>query len=96
MKHKKQKPDLATLRDRAFDRQRGLCHWCGEPMIYRARGAVPKPWGHPMTCTADHIIRVADGGKTVFSNIVAACQKCNSGRHSKKIIHTHHKEKRHE
>jgi len=81
MRKKRKWVSLTILRERAFERQGGLCHWCGRPMIYHGRGALPRPWNNPRTCTADHLIRKADGGKSVASNIVAACSECNSRRH---------------
>lgn len=81
MKKRLPKPDLAALRDLAYKRQRGLCYWCKQEMIYRGRGELPRPWNHPRTLTADHIIRKADGGRTDQTNIVAACAWCNNRRH---------------
>lgn len=34
-----------------------------------------------MQCTGDHLIPMHNGGKTKHGNIVAACAKCNNGRH---------------
>jgi 5-methylcytosine-specific restriction endonuclease McrA len=89
-RRKKQYASLAELRDRAFKRQNGLCYWCGKEMIYHGGGELPKPWNHPNMCTADHLVRSADGGKTITGNIVAACQKCNSTRHNRTIHHHRH------
>jgi 5-methylcytosine-specific restriction endonuclease McrA len=81
MKRRPPKLDLAALRDLAYKRQRGLCYWCGQEMIYHGRGELPRPWNHPRTLTADHLIRKADGGRTTSTNIVAACAQCNNRRH---------------
>lgn len=35
---------------------------------------------------ADHIIAVANGGKDVLSNLVAACKPCNGRKSDKQII----------
>lgn len=67
---------LQRLRDVMSDRQFGLCYWCREPML---------PADDPdreLRCTADHIVRRADGGRTTASNIVAAHGGCNNQRHN--------------
>jgi hypothetical protein len=35
---------------------------------------------HPKLCTADHLIPVYAGGRTVAGNIVAVCWVCNSAQ----------------
>jgi 5-methylcytosine-specific restriction endonuclease McrA len=65
---------LVALRAAACRRQLGLCHWCREPML-----ADVEPI-HPRACTADHLVPLYAGGKTVTGNIVAACRACNSAR----------------
>jgi hypothetical protein len=37
---------------------------------------------HPKLCTADHLIPVYAGGRTVAGNIVAACRACNNARNA--------------
>jgi 5-methylcytosine-specific restriction endonuclease McrA len=37
---------------------------------------------HPKLCTADHLIPVYAGGRTVAGNIVAACRACNNVRNA--------------
>jgi 5-methylcytosine-specific restriction endonuclease McrA len=34
----------------------------------------------PKGCTADHLVPLYAGGKTVAGNIVAACRACNNAR----------------
>ena len=77
----RRKPDLATLRAQAYKKQGGLCWWCGKEMIWHSGGELPKPWNNPRVCTAEHLIRKVDGGRTTASNIVAACAWCNNRRH---------------
>ena len=56
------------FREAAYDQQGGLCYWCKAPMTQTG-------------ATQDHLVRLADGGKHVQSNIVAACKPCNTSRH---------------
>jgi hypothetical protein len=37
---------------------------------------------HPKLCTADHLLPLYAGGKTVAGNIVAACRACNNARNA--------------
>lgn len=65
---------MLRYRKAAYRRQKGLCWWCKEKMH------VGPPHNHDRQCSADHVVRLADGGETVPSNIVAACRKCNESR----------------
>jgi 5-methylcytosine-specific restriction endonuclease McrA len=67
---------LVALRTAACRRQLGLCHWCGEPMLADVEPTCPK------FCTADHLVPLYAGGKTVAGNIVAACRACNNARNA--------------
>lgn len=75
---------LKQMREEAFKRQGGLCYWCDEPMIVIAEE------DNPRLCTAEHVVRQAEGGPTSRSNIVAACFECNNNRH-RKPVKRHHK-----
>ncbi|MFC6282877.1 MULTISPECIES: HNH endonuclease [Polaromonas] len=81
---------IAKARLRAYNRQGGLCHYCGKPMILAGGGAgicdkaVPRDFLRRMACTAEHLIAKRDGGTNAFTNIVAACRFCNSTRHARK------------
>ena len=66
---------LKALRTAACRKQLGRCYWCN--CILRT-DVEPT---HPQFCTADHLIPLHAGGKTVAGNIVAACRVCNNGRH---------------
>lgn len=58
--------DKRSLRRRLYDRCQ-FCFWCNEHLAYAE-------------ATIEHLIRVADGGKTNMRNCVIACQPCNSRR----------------
>lgn len=64
------------FRREAFDAQGGKCFWCGVGMFQPEEESA-----RDRTCTGDHLIMRVNGGKTTRRNIVAACRKCNSGRH---------------
>lgn len=77
---------IQVLRRRAFNRQGGRCYYCGVCMWLespdelllgtRSHRAIEK-----VRCTAEHLIAQCDGGRTAATNIVAACARCNRGRH---------------
>ena len=46
--------------------QKGLCHYCKQPI----QGA----W------TTDHIIPISRGGTSTYSNLVVACWDCNKSK----------------
>ena len=78
---------LAKLRLTAFERQQGHCYYCGLPMWLEHPQEVStvvrvKPRTiSGLRCTAEHLVARQDGGLKTESNIVAACQTCNSRRH---------------
>ncbi|WP_285410886.1 HNH endonuclease signature motif containing protein [Variovorax sp. efr-133-TYG-130] len=55
-------------RERARRAQRGTCIYCCRPM--------------GKDVTAEHLVARMDGGKDSRGNIVAACRRCNAGRHA--------------
>jgi hypothetical protein len=75
--------DVRRLREQAYARQGGLCYWCDRPMLRNAEKS-------PRNCTAEHLIRSVDGGRTNTINIVAACALCNNTRHTP-VRKVHHK-----
>jgi len=66
---------LRALRVAAYHKQLGRCYWC------RCKLLTDVEETHPRFCTADHLVPLHAGGKTVAGNIVAACRVCNNGRH---------------
>ena len=68
---------VAFTRFNVFLRDRFRCQYCGEQFV---RGEL----------TFDHVIPRADGGKTCWTNIVAACSPCNTrkDRFRKKPLRT--------
>lgn len=72
--HKK----LRLLRDRAAKRQDKRCYWCSVEMV-RSRSSNNGRL-EPTNMTGDHIVPRALGGRTIESNIVAACYRCNQER----------------
>lgn len=87
---------LRTKRVRAYNEQNGRCYYCQWPMWERAfepedhalkritalRSHKTDPVSNLQSfeCTAEHVVRLADGGTDDSSNIVAACLDCNSAR----------------
>ena len=61
----------------AYHHQGRLCHWCQVPMLL----VKTTPADEPRLMTAEHVIPVYAGGKTIPGNVVAACYQCNNGRH---------------
>lgn len=78
---------LCTLRRRAFEQQRGFCHYCGLPMweadeaAFAARLGLSARLTRLLRSTAEHLVARCDGGRNERSNIVAACHWCNQRRH---------------
>ena len=78
---------LCTLRRRAFEQQRGFCHYCGLPMwqvdeaSFAAQYGLSARLARLLRCTAEHLVARCDGGRDERSNIVAACHWCNARRH---------------
>jgi hypothetical protein len=52
------------------------CHWCKRPCKRGAHNT------NNLAPTVDHLIRKADGGGNLPSNLVVACKKCNNERHA--------------
>lgn len=77
----------ARYRIRAFNSQRGLCYYCCFPMWLEDPKGFGAKWNLTSNdtlarrCTAEHLLAQQDGGTDAAKNIVAACLKCNQGRH---------------
>lgn len=77
-------------RNQAYERQEGLCFYCGSPMwshdptgFATKYGLTPRQTGL-LQCTGEHLIARKDGGGGSQANIVAACKLCNTRRHKRK------------
>lgn len=76
---------LSRLRRGACKKQRGLCYYCGFPMVAK----LPACSSHEskrFQCTAEHLIPKSRGGRVSADNIVAACRFCNESRASMKSV----------
>jgi hypothetical protein len=70
-----------------------LSMWDGDPQpLCQATGLSPKQ-ARSLQCTAEHLIPWSCGGTNDTSNIVAACLRCNLGRHRRKLVLPHEKYK---
>jgi len=69
---------LSKKRLAAFQRQQGLCYYCGFPMWLVPQKEVLDA---RLQCTAEHLVARQNGGSDSSDNIVAACRFCNQTRH---------------
>ncbi|VVN14941.1 hypothetical protein PS647_04048 [Pseudomonas fluorescens] len=84
--------DKSVIKHRfaAFDRQGGRCYYCGfqmwrdTPEAFARRHGLSLRQARHFQCTAEHLVARQDGGRDTQSNIAAACQRCNQGRHKRK------------
>lgn len=79
---------LSKLRSRAFQRQCGLCIYCGLPMIPReaidqfsTELTLSPQLAHEISATAEHLQARCDGGTDTEVNVAAAHLLCNARRH---------------
>lgn len=70
-----------SRRDFVFDRDLDKCVYCDEPQ--RGPTFLDKV---PIRLTLDHIIPTSKGGRTVRSNLVTCCNRCNNTRGDKDIV----------
>ncbi len=76
------------LRWQAFDKQNGLCTYCGDPMWKHNGKQFARQFGIPRRevrhrkCTTEHLVAQRDGGQDTPENIAAACERCNWKRHA--------------
>jgi hypothetical protein len=68
---KKRPPISKVLRFEIFQRDNFTCQYCNRT----------KDDG--IKLVVDHIIPVSEGGKTIFDNLITACEECNSGKSNK-------------
>ena len=57
-----------------FNRTKGHCHFCGDPLIFDSYGKADRTEG---AWEIDHVIQKGKGGSKDASNCLAACIKCN-------------------
>ncbi len=81
---------LAKPRAQAFKAQGGRCYYCNLPMwqanpeAFAARYGLTSRQVQILHCTGEHLVAHKDGGGVGRDNIVAACWRCNHGRHARK------------
>lgn len=82
---------IQVLRGRAYKQQGGRCYYC----CVRMWQASPSELGIEHLCTsasgdvrstAEHLVPKCDGGLDAATNIVAACARCNHGRHKRRRV----------
>lgn len=57
-----------------FDKTKGHCHFCGDPLRFENRGWSATPNGH---WEVDHVIQRDKGGARSSDNCLPACTRCN-------------------
>lgn len=78
-----------SLRNRAFQDQKGRCFYCSAMMWLSAPEHFSREFGisiraaYRFQCTAEHLIARRDGGRDTKENVVAACRFCNLARHKR-------------
>lgn len=79
---------LDRLRLAAYNRQNGLCCYCGLRMpapgaheAFAAQHGLSRRAAATLQCTAEHCTARATGGKDTPDNIAAAHRLCNARRH---------------
>lgn len=65
-----------VIKARMFWEQRGLCHWCRQPMTIYPRGRTA-PKRDFSVATLDHLVPRSKGGGLGRANLVLACKSCN-------------------
>jgi hypothetical protein len=87
------KSSLVRHRAHAFRNQGGRCFYCTMPTwlaqhelpVFAARYAITERQARYFQATAEHLLAESEGGPTTRANIVAACLRCNGGRHKMKV-----------
>lgn len=82
---------IQVFRSRAYKQQGGRCYYC----CVRMWQTSPSELGIEHLCTsasdevrstAEHLVPKCDGGSDTATNIVAACARCNGGRHKRRRV----------
>ncbi len=71
----------SRMRKYVWDRDRYICHYCGEDMYLPY---MRWKYGHRIkrltsNLTADHVIPLRRGGSNDLDNLIPACTRCNFG-----------------
>jgi hypothetical protein len=66
----------------AFIEQDRCCYYCERRMWWSSPGELGPRLDLNLKCTAEHLHARCDGGSNSRANIVAACLRCNAGRHA--------------
>lgn len=82
---------IRKFRRRAFARQHGRCYYCQRPMLegddladFAVLHGLTCRQALQLRCTAEHLQARQDGGMDTEDNLVAACRRCNAGRHHRR------------
>lgn len=65
-----------------FQKTRGHCHFCGDPLQFHRRGWRAK--NLPGFWEVDHVIQRRKGGASAIENYLPACTRCNRLRWHRK------------
>lgn len=65
---------------RLIAKQNNKCHWCGIEMTPPKKQGDGNP--KATSATIEHVIPLADGGRNLQSNLVAAHRHCNNTRNT--------------
>ena len=68
---------LKKTRLTLYQKQQGLCFWCGRKLILPVSGNADQ---RVNTATMDHLIPKSKGGSNRSGNFVVACPGCNRSR----------------
>lgn len=67
---------MSRLREHLFQRQQGICHYCGCAMTLREFSMQEHPL-RATDATVEHLVPRVLGGRDTRDNLVAACHSCN-------------------
>lgn len=76
----------------SFLSQEGRCVYCsvhmwmGDIKSFAASHPISLRAARLLQCTAEHVVAKCEGGGDGAANIVAACRRCNQGRHRRKVV----------
>lgn len=71
-------PIKPAERRRIFERDEGLCQWCGVEVDWRKHWLWPYHGNSP--AQVDHILARSRGGQNTDDNLTLACTRCNASR----------------